>query len=66
MTKSLLFESLMNKLEDDENLRNCVHAILMNGDRFNYNPDDASMDLAMMYSFIKVSKGSVKCFVKFN
>ncbi len=60
MMKSPLFESLMNKLEDDENLRNCVHAILMNGDRFNYNPDDASMDLAIMYGFIKVSKGSVQ------
>lgn len=51
--KHPLFESLINKLEDDENLKNCVHAILIHGDKFSYNPDDASMELAAMYGFIK-------------
>ena len=56
-SKRPLFESLINKLEDDEQLRNCVYSILMNGDRFSYNPDDAAVDLAVMYGFIKVTGG---------
>lgn len=59
-TRQMLFDSLINKLEDDEELRNCVHDILMNGNAFSYNPYDDSTDMALMYGFIKVNNGSVK------
>ncbi|MGN0612558.1 MAG: AAA-like domain-containing protein, partial [Porcipelethomonas sp.] len=59
-TRQMLFDSLINKLEDDEELRNCVHDILMNGNTFSYNPYDESTDMALMYGFIKVNNGSVK------
>lgn len=59
-TRQMLFDSLINKLEDDKELRNCVHDILMNGNVFSYNPYDESTDMALMYGFIKVNNGSVK------
>ncbi|MGN1086628.1 MAG: AAA-like domain-containing protein, partial [Porcipelethomonas sp.] len=59
-TRQMLFDSLINKLEDDAELRNCVHDILMNGNAFSYNPYDDSTDMALMYGFIKVNNGSVK------
>jgi hypothetical protein len=59
-TKQVLFESLMGKLEDDEELKNCIYAILMNGDIFSYNPDDSSVDMALMYGFVKVEHGCVQ------
>jgi hypothetical protein len=59
-TKQVLFESLMGKLEDDEELKKCIYAILMNGDTFSYNPDDSSVDMALMYGFIKVEHGCVQ------
>ena len=59
-SKRPLFESLINKLEDDEQLRNCIYSILMNGDRISFNPYDSSVDLAKMYGFIKVVDVSVQ------
>lgn len=59
-TRQMLFKSLINKLEDDEELRNCVYDILMNGDAFSFNPYDASTDMALMYGFIKVENNGVK------
>ncbi len=59
-TKQMLFDSLINKLEDDKELRNCIYDILMNGNTFSYNPYDNSTDMALMYGFVKVSGGSVK------
>ncbi|MCM1508764.1 MAG: AAA-like domain-containing protein [Ruminococcus flavefaciens] len=58
-TKQMLFDSLTNKLEEDEELRNCVHNILINGEAFSYNPYDNSTDMALMYGFVKVDNGSV-------
>lgn len=59
-SKQMLFDSLINKLKNDEELRNCVYDILMNGNTFSYNPYDASTDMALMYGFVKVLDGSVK------
>lgn len=59
-TRQMLFESLINKLEDDEELRNCVYDILMNGDTFSFNPYDTSTDMALMYGLIKVENNGVK------
>lgn len=59
-SKSPLFDSLINKLEDNEALAKCVYSILINGDRITYNPDDSAVDLAVMYGFIKVKDGSIQ------
>ena len=55
-----LFDSLIQKLEDNESLKNCVYEILMNGGKYSYNPDNASVDTAMMYGFVKVQNGSLQ------
>jgi len=59
-SKTTLFESLMNKLEDDDELKESVYSVLMSGERLAYNPDDASVDLALMYGFVKVTDGNVQ------
>lgn len=59
-SKTMLFESLMNKLEDDEELKESVYSVLMSGDKLAYNPDDSSVDLALMYGFFKVVDGNVQ------
>ncbi len=59
-SRQMLFDSMMNKLEDDENLRTCVYNILMNGNYLSYNPYDESINYALMYGFISVENGSVK------
>lgn len=55
-----LFESLVNKLEDDETLNKLVYEILINGDRYSYNPDISSMNQAMMYGFVKNVNGAMQ------
>lgn len=56
-TKQPLFDSLINKLEDNEMLRNQVYSILVNGDTASFDPYNSAMDLAFMYGFINVSCG---------
>ena len=51
---------MKNKLEDNEQLEKCVYSIIMNGNRFSYNPDDFAVDLAIMYGFIKVTDSSLE------
>ncbi len=58
-TKTPLFDSLINKLEDDETLRNKVYSILVNGDKPSYNPDDPAVDMAVMYGFIRPVDGNL-------
>lgn len=53
LEKSSLFESLINKLEDDKVLRNLVYGILFEGQRIPFNPYDAVISNAMMYGFVK-------------
>ena len=57
---TISFDSLIQKLEDNESLKNCVYEILMNGGKYSYNPDNASVDTAMMYGFVKVQNGSLQ------
>lgn len=59
-SRNPLFDSLINKLEDNEPLAKCVHSTLINGSRITYNPDDPAVDLAVMYGFIKVREGSIQ------
>lgn len=53
LEKSPLFESLINKLEDDGMLRNLVYTILFEGQKIPFNQDDAIISTALMYGFIK-------------
>lgn len=54
-----LFESLINKIEDNHDLYDYLYQILIDGRRISYNPDDSVIKLAMMYGFIKEENGSV-------
>lgn len=51
-TKIPLFESLINKLEDDEKLCKLLYDILFSGNRYHFNAYDATIDSAAMYGFI--------------
>lgn len=54
-----LFESLINKIEDNLDLYDYLYQILIDGRRISYNPDDSVIKLAMMYGFVKEENGSV-------
>jgi len=54
-----LFESLINKIEDNHNLYDYLYQILIDGRRISYNPDDSVIKLAMMYGFVKEENGAV-------
>ncbi len=54
-----LFESLINKIEDNQELYDYLYQILILGRKISYNPDDPTIRLAMMYGFLKEEKGSV-------
>ena len=50
--KNTLFDSLMGKLRDYENLRRQLRAILLRGETIEYLPDDKEQEQLMMYGFI--------------
>lgn len=54
-----LFESLINKIEDNHDLYDYLYQILIDGRRISYNPDDSVIKLAIMYGFVKEENGSV-------
>ena len=47
-----MIDSLINKLEDDTNLRNLLYNILFRGQKISYNIDNAVIESAAMYGFI--------------
>lgn len=57
--RSPLFESLINKLEDDETLRSLLYAMLFQGKKFLFSVYDATIHSAMMYGFVKNQNGTV-------
>lgn len=57
--RSPLFESLINKLEDDETLRGLLYAMLFQGKKFLFSAYDATIHSAMMYGFVKNQNGAV-------
>lgn len=57
--KMPLFESLIGKLEDNESLRKLLYGILFKGQKIPYNPDDATIDDAFMYGFVKNEHGLI-------
>lgn len=54
-----LFESLIGKLEDHESLRKLLYRILFCGQKIPYNPDDAVINDAFMYGFVKNENGLI-------
>jgi hypothetical protein len=57
--KNTLFESLMGKLKDYPQLEKILYRILFGGEKLVYNPDDAAVDVAQMFGFIKNDNGNI-------
>lgn len=56
---SALFDSLINKIEDNQDLYDYLYQILIDGEDISYNPDDSVIRLAKMYGFVKEKDGLV-------
>ena len=54
-----LFESLINKLEENDKLRDLVYRVLFHGERIPFNIYDATIGEAAMYGFLKDVDGVV-------
>ena len=52
-----LFDTLINKLEDNRKLNTFIHNLLFNGKSLPYNVDDSAINQASMYGFIKNKDG---------
>lgn len=57
--KNTLFESLTGKLNDHPELKNILYLLLFQGQSIVYNPDDSTIDMALMFGFVKVDNGAV-------
>lgn len=57
--KNTLFESLNNKLEDYQELRQLLYSLLFTGRSIVYNPDNDAIDVALMFGFVQVKGGTV-------
>ncbi len=57
--KNTLFESLAGKLSEYPELKNTIFTLLFKGQKILYNPDDDEVDMALMFGFVRVDKGSV-------
>ncbi|MCD8109953.1 MAG: AAA-like domain-containing protein [Clostridiales bacterium] len=57
--KNTLFESLQDKIDTYSDLRQMLYSLLMNGKSISYNPDDAAIDIALMFGFVKVENAKV-------
>lgn len=53
-----LIETLINKLEDNENLRKMLYSMLFHGKKYLYNAYDSVIGDAVMYGFVKNQEGS--------
>ena len=57
--RSPLFESLINKLEDDTTLRKLLYSMLFQGRKFLFNAYDSAIHSAVMYGFVRNDNGTV-------
>lgn len=62
---SALFDSLINKIEDNQDLYDYLYQILIDGEDVSYNPDDSVIRLAKMYGFVKEKDGLVVMPIEF-
>ena len=57
--KNTLFESLIGKINEYPELKTVLSLLLFQGQSIIYNPDDSAIDIALMFGFVKVDKGTV-------
>lgn len=57
--KNTLFESLSGKLMDYPELLQVLDTLLFQGQNIIYSPDNAGIDMALMFGFVKVENGVV-------
>lgn len=57
--KNTLFESLIHKVNNLDNLRNLLYDLLFMGKSIIYNPDDYVVSIAIMFGFVKNDNGIV-------
>lgn len=57
--KNTLFESLIHKVNNLDDLRSLLYALLFVGKNTIYNPDDRAISIAMMFGFVKNHNGTV-------
>ena len=55
-----LFESLINKIEDNSDLRDILYSILFRGEEFSFTLDNPAIGIANMYGFISNDNGKVR------
>lgn len=60
--KVLLFDSLIDKLRDNDKLRTLLKLILFDGESIPYNADNDAIDLAAMYGFVTNRDGQLSVF----
>lgn len=59
LEKNPLFESLVNKLIDDPDLKRMIYRIFFTGEQVTFNPDNRVIDSAAMFGFVKNVNGRV-------
>ena len=57
--KTPLFESMVKQLDQHEDLRKTVEIILYKGERIPFSPDAKSINLGLMFAFLKEENGQV-------
>ena len=57
--KNTLFESLVNKLSDDQELRVMIYSLLFTGKTIPYTPLNTSIQIAEMFGFVRQDKDNV-------
>ena len=60
VSKMPLFESLINKLEDNQQLCNLLYRLLFQGEKFLFSAYDSAIQSAVMYGFVKNQNGSLE------
>ncbi len=55
-----LFESLINKIEDNSDLRDMLYSVLFRGEEFSFTLDNPTIGIANMYGFISNDNGKVR------
>ncbi len=55
-----LFQSMMRQLNEYSDLKRMLNALLLQGKRITFNPDNPAINLAFMFGYIVNGKGSVQ------
>lgn len=58
--RNTLFESLTGKLYEYPELKNMLYTLLFQGQSILYSPDNATIDMATMFGFVKNQKRTVE------